>query len=38
MSTVSLLIIVNLTSLVFSSGMQIMNSLMVLKHMRGGRR
>lgn len=34
MSTVSLLIIVNLTSLVFSSGMQLANSLMVMKEMR----
>jgi len=38
MSTVSLLILVNLSSLVFSSGMQMMNSLMILKHIRGGRR
>lgn len=38
MSTVSLLIIVNLTSLVFSSGLNMVNSLMVLKYMRGGRR
>ncbi|AMB18772.1 hypothetical protein BH780_gp189 [Bacillus phage Eldridge] len=38
MGTVSLLIIVNLTSLVFSSGMQIANSLMVMKHIKEGRR
>ncbi|AIW03585.1 hypothetical protein CPT_Moonbeam187 [Bacillus phage Moonbeam] len=38
MSTVSVLIIINLTSLVFSSGMQIANSLMVMKHIKGERR